>query len=308
MMEDAATSGQASWFQATARQRVAGLLDTNSFTEFLGPSERVQSPHLHLFDLPSAFDDGVVIGRGTLDGKAVLVAAQEGQFMGGTFAEVSGAKMVGLLRAARDHKDLPQTVLLLMDSGGVRLQEANAGELAVAELMRAIVEARCAGVAVIALVGGRAGAFGGAGLTTATCSRVVVSEQGRIAVSGPEVIETNKGVEEFDAEDKALVWSTDGGKNRRLIGGADAFAEDSMEGFRAAAKAVMANVPAFNLDTLQAEQERLAARQQRLGACDDAVSMWRILGIEAPEAIRDMDSKDFAALANSIKEANHDAR
>ena len=48
--------------------------------------------------------------------------------------------MVGLLRAARDHKDLPRTVLLLMDSGGVRLQEANAGELAVAELMRAIVE------------------------------------------------------------------------------------------------------------------------------------------------------------------------
>jgi malonate decarboxylase beta subunit len=308
MMEDAATTGQASWFQATARQRVAGLLDPNSFTEFLGPSERVRSPHLHLFDLPSAFDDGVVIGRGALDGKPVLVAAQEGQFMGGTFAEVSGAKMVGLLRAARDHKDLPQTVLLLLDSGGVRLQEANAGELAVAELMRAIVQARCAGVAVIALIGGRAGAFGGAGLTTATCSRVAVSEQGRIAVSGPEVIETNKGVEEFDAENKALVWSTDGGKNRRLIGGADTFAEDSMDGFRAAAKGLMAKVPAFDLKTMKAEQERLATRQKRFGACDDAVSMWRILGIKEPEAIRDMDSKEFAALANSIKEANHDAR
>jgi malonate decarboxylase beta subunit len=308
MMEDTATSGRASWFQATARQRLAGLLDPHSFTEFLGPSERVQSPHLHLFDLPSSFDDGVVIGRGKLDGKDVLVAAQEGQFMGGTFAEVSGAKMVGLVRAARDHKDLPQTVLLLMDSGGVRLQEANAGELAVAELMRAIVQARSAGVAVIALVGGRAGAFGGAGLTTATCSRVVVSGQGRIAVSGPEVIETNEGVEEFDAANKALVWSVDGGKNRRLIGGADAFAEDSMEGFRAATKAVLAQVPAFDLETMQAEQERLAARQKRLGACDDAVSMWRILGIEDPEAIRDMDGKNFAALANSIKEANHDAR
>jgi malonate decarboxylase beta subunit len=308
MMEDAATTGQASWFQATARQRVAGLLDPNSFTEFLAPSERVRSPHLHLFDLPSAFDDGVVIGRGALDGKPVLVAAQEGQFMGGTFAEVSGAKMVGLLRAARDHKNLPQTVLLLMDSGGVRLQEANAGELAVAELMRAIVEARCSGVAVIALIGGRAGAFGGAGLTTATCSRVAVSEQGRIAVSGPEVIETNKGVEEFDAENKALVWSTDGGKNRRLIGGADTFAADSMAGFRAAAKALMAKAPAFDLKTMQAEQERLATRQKRFGACDDAVSMWRILGINEPEAIRDMDSKEFAALANSIKEANHDAR
>ena len=307
-MDDAATSSRASWFQATARERIEGLLDPNSFTEFLPPSERVRSPHLQLFDLPSAFDDGVVIGRGAVDGKPVLVAAQEGQFMGGTFAEVSGAKLVGLVRAARDHKDLPQTVLLLLDSGGVRLQEANAGELAVAELMRAIVQARCAGVAVIALVGGRAGAFGGAGLTTATCSRVIISEQGRIGVSGPEVIETNKGVEEFDSQDKALVWSTDGGKNRRLIGGADAFAEDSMEGFRAAAKSLMTKVPAFNLETMQAEHERLAARQERLGACDNAVSMWRVLGIKEPEAIRDMDNKDFAVLANSIREANHDAR
>jgi malonate decarboxylase beta subunit len=307
-MEDAAIYAQAGWFQATARQRVAGLLDPNSFTEFLGPSERIQSPHLHLFDLPSAFDDGVVIGRGKLGGKDVLVAAQEGQFMGGTFGEVSGAKMVGLIRAARDHKSLPQTILLLLDSGGVRLQEANAGELAVSELMRAIVQARSAGVAVIALVGGKAGAFGGAGLTAATCSRVVVSEQGRLAVSGPEVIETNKGVEEFDSKNKALVWSTDGGKNRRLLGGADAFTEDSMEGFRAAAMALLAKVPAFDLKTMQAEQERLASRQEKFGACDDAISMWRKLDIKNPEAIRDMNGKDFATLANTIKEANHDAR
>jgi malonate decarboxylase beta subunit len=307
-MEDTASRGKSGWFDATARQRVTGLLDPGSFTEFIGPSERVQSPHLKMFDLPSAFDDGVIVGRGKLKGKDVLIAAQEGQFMGGTFGEVSGAKMLGLVRAARDHKELPQTVLLLLDSGGVRLQEANAGELAVAELMRAIVQARCAGVAVIALVGGKSGAFGGAGLTASTCSRIVISEQGRIGVSGPEVIETNKGVEEFDAQDKALVWSTDGGKNRRLIGGADAFAEDSMDGFRAAAEAVLAKVPSLDLKTMQAEQERLTARQQQLGACDDAVSMWRILGIKDPAAVRDMDGKDLTALANGIKEANHEAR
>jgi malonate decarboxylase beta subunit len=307
-MEDTAARGKNGWFDATARQRVTGLLDSGSFTEFIGPSERVQSPHLKMFDLPSAFDDGVIVGRGKLKGKDVLIAAQEGQFMGGTFGEVSGAKMLGLVRAARDHKELPQTILLLLDSGGVRLQEANAGELAVAELMRAIVQARCAGVAVIALVGGKSGAFGGAGLTASTCSRIVISEQGRIGVSGPEVIETNKGVEEFDAQNKALVWSTDGGKNRRLIGGADAFAEDSMDGFRAAAEAVLAKIPSLDLKTMQAEQERLTARQQQLGACDDAVSMWRILGIKDPAAVRDMDGKDLTALANGIKEANHDAR
>ncbi len=307
-MEDAATRDQASWFQATARQRVDGLLDPGSFTEFLGPAERVQSPHLGLFDLPSAFDDGVIIGRGRLDGKDVLLAAQEGQFMGGTFGEVSGAKITGLLRAARDHHELPRTVLLLLDSGGVRLQEANAGELAVAEVMRAVVEARCAGIAVIALVGGRSGAFGGAGLTAATCSRIAVSEEGRIGVSGPEVIETNKGVEEFDAADKGLVWSTVGGKNRRLIGGADAFARDTMNGFREAAIDLLGKAPPFDLRTLKAEQARLAERHRSLGHCDDAVAMWKALGIKQPESIRDMDHGPFTSIADSLKEANHDAR
>jgi malonate decarboxylase beta subunit len=266
----------------------------------------VQSPHLALFDLPAAFDDGVIVGRGRLDGREVLVAAQEGQFMGGTFAEVSGAKLVGLLRAARDRADLP--VLLLLDSGGVRLQEANAGELAVAEVMRAIAEARSAGVAVIALVGGRSGAFGGAGLTAATCSRIAISEQGRLGVTGPEVIETNQGVEEFDSKDKALVWSVTGGRTRRLIGGADAYAVDTMAGFREAALALLDRVPAFDVRTLQAEQERLAARQVRLGGCSSATEMWATLGIADPEGVRDMDDEAFAALAATVKGLDHDGR
>ena len=307
-MEDVSSRDAANWFAATARQRVSGLLDEGSFIEFLDPSQRIQSPHLHLFDLPAAFDDGVIIGRGSLDGEPVLVAAQEGQFMGGTFAEVSGAKMVGLLRAARDHEELPRIVLLLLDSGGVRLQEANAGELAVAEVMRAIAQARHAGVTVIAAVGGKAGAFGGAGLTAATCSRIVVSEQGRIAVTGPEVIETNKGVEEFDSANKALVWSVVGGKNRVLIGGADAFAKATIDGFRKAIKSVMGTSPAFDLKTLQAEQKRLQARMKKFGDCDDAVSMWKKLGIKHPKAIRDMDDDAFLALAHSMKETAHDAR
>ncbi len=308
MMQDTASMPTSSWLQATARQRLAGLLDPGSFTEFLGPELRIESPHLGIFDLPRAFDDGVVIGRATLDGIDVFVAAQEGQFMGGTFGEVSGAKLVGLVRAARDDDALPRTILLLLDSGGVRLQEANAGELAVAELMRAIVQARCAGIAVIALIGGKSGAFGGAGLTTGTCSHVVVSESGRIGVTGPEVIETNKGVEEYDSADKALVWSVCGGKNRRLIGMADAFTDDTMDGFRQATLAQMKLSHPLNLATLQAAQRRLASRQQRLGDCDTATSMWKILGIEDPEAVAAMATLPFVNLVDGIKDGDHDAR
>jgi malonate decarboxylase beta subunit len=82
---------------------------------------------------------------------------------------VSGTKLVGLLRAARDlvAANGPRAVLLLLDTGGVRLQEANAGELSISETIHAIIEARLAGVAVVALIGGRADAFGGSGIVTA---------------------------------------------------------------------------------------------------------------------------------------------
>ena len=194
---------------------------------------REVSPHLRVFDLPEQFDDGIVVGRGSLDGSPVFVAAQEGRFMGGAFGEVHGAKLTGLLRAARDIKSIP--VLILFDTGGVRLQEANAGELAIAEIMRAVIEARTAGVKVIGLIGGRAGCYGGGGLIAGCCSALAVSEQGRIAVSGPEVIETNRGVEEFDSRDRALVWRTMGGKHRRLLGGAEVFVDDTVQDFRDAA-------------------------------------------------------------------------
>ncbi|MEE7449220.1 biotin-independent malonate decarboxylase subunit beta [Methylobacterium radiotolerans] len=295
-----------SWYEATARQRVVALTDPGSFREFLPPTERRMSPHLPLFDLPRAFDDGIVVGSARLDGEPVLIAAQEGRFMGGAFGEVHGAKLVGLLRAALEMK--PKAVLILFDTGGVRLQEANAGETAIAETMRAIVEARAAGIPVIGLIGGRAGCYGGGGLIAGTCSRLAVSESGRISVSGPEVIETNKGAEEFDSRDRALVWRTMGGKHRRLIGGADAFCADTVSAFREAARDLVGRAPAFDLDTLEAEQARLEARIDRFGDCRDATDVWARLGVNDPESVPAMDTPAFDETVARSPEADHDAR
>src|SRR5580692_11498333 len=110
---------EADWYEASARERIAGLLDPTTFAEFLGPEQRVMSPHLARFDLTGAFDDGIVVGRGRLDSQEVFVAAQEGRFLGGAFGEVHGAKLVGLLRAARDAgRSGVHAVLLLLDTGG----------------------------------------------------------------------------------------------------------------------------------------------------------------------------------------------
>jgi malonate decarboxylase beta subunit len=297
-----------SWYEATARERIAGLLDKESFKEFIGPTEREVSPHLTLFDLPEAFDDGIVVGCGKVKGRAVLVAAQEGRFMGGTFGEVHGAKLVGLLRYARDHHDTTPIVLLLLDTGGVRLQEANVGELAVSEIIRALAEARAAGVAVIAMVGGRAGAFGGGGILAACCSRIVISEQGRISVSGPEVIETNMGVEEFDSGDRPLVWRMTGGRTRRLLGGADAYASESIESFRDAAMDLLEKIPAFNLATMEKEQARLTRRLEQFGTCHDTPEIWQKMNLAETRPISELSEEDFNRVAQAQPEANHDAR
>jgi malonate decarboxylase beta subunit len=295
-----------SFNEASARTRVELLLDADSFVEFIGPDKREVSPHLRIFDLPEQFDDGIVIGRGRLDASPVFVAAQEGRFMGGAFGEVHGAKLTGLLRAAREIKSMP--VLILLDTGGVRLQEANAGELAISEIMRAIIEARLAGVKVIGLIGGRSGCYGGGGLIAGCCSVLAVSEAGRIAVSGPEVIETNRGVEEFDSRDRALVWRTMGGKHRRLLGAADVFSDDTMQDFRDAALELLGLAGAFGLDELVAEQGRLADRLRNFGTCEDAVDIWAAEGIANAGQVPDLPADQFISLANTIGSTSRDAR
>lgn len=295
-----------SCYEASARTRLRFLLDAGSLQEFIGPEMREVSPHLRLFDLPEQFDDGIVVGRGRLSGVPVFVAAQEGRFMGGAFGEIHGAKLTGLLRAARDIKSTP--VLILFDTGGVRLQEANAGELAIAEIMRAVIEARTAGVRVIGLVGGRAGCYGGGGLIAGCCSALAVSEHGRIAVSGPEVIETNRGVEELDSRDRALVWRTMGGKHRRLLGGADIFTDDTVQGFQRAALSLLRSAGDFGIDTLKAEQGRLEDRLQRFGTCQDAIDIWKAEGIPEADSIPALPTDQFVALVDRARRTSRDAR
>jgi malonate decarboxylase beta subunit len=280
-----------SYYEATARQRLTALLDAGSFHEFLPPTARVTSPHLPRLDLPVAFDDGVLVGRGLLDKQPVLLAAQEGGFLGGAVGEVHGAKITGVLERALVEK--PAGVLLLLESGGVRLHEANAGLIAVSEILRAVLALRAGGIPVIALIGGAYGCFGGMGIVARCCDAVVMSEVGRLGLSGPEVIETVAGVEEFDSRDRALVWRTLGGKHRYLLGEAQRLVADDIAAFRGAALELLATRRLLELGALEAEQARLTARLARFGDCADAADVWKRLGIERPEQLPLLDETEF---------------
>ena len=284
-----------SYYESSARARIAGLLDADSFYEWLAAADRVTSPHLAILEQPAAFDDGVVIGQGSIAGKQVYIAAQEGGFMGGAVGEVHGAKIVGVLeRAVREH---PAAVLLLLETGGVRLQEANAGLIAVSEVMRAILSARAAGVPVIVAIGGQYGCFGGMGIASRCATTIIMSEEGRLGLSGPEVIETVRGVEEYDSRDRALVWRTVGGKHRYLLGECDTIVPDSMAAFRQAILASMDSGDDWSLGALESEHQLLGDRVKRFGECRDGRDIWRKMGWPDPDAIAMMDNGEFTAAA-----------
>jgi len=280
-----------SYAECSARERIAQLLDAGSFHEWLPPAERLTSPHLAQLGVPSSFDDGVAIGRAKLGGLEVFVAAQEGAFMGGGVGEVHGAKLFGLLQRAL--RDTPAAVLLLAESGGVRLHEANAGLIAVSEVMRAVLDVRAAGIPVVVLIGGANGCFGGMGIVARCADFIVMSDVGRLAMSGPEVIEASHGVEEYDSRDRALVWRTSGGKHRWLTGDCDALVEDDVQAFRAAAMAAIQRSCPVTLEGLEAEHALLETRLHLLpletDGADAATWLWRELGIDQPERVPELD-------------------
>ncbi|WP_438281819.1 biotin-independent malonate decarboxylase subunit beta [Pseudomonas alabamensis] len=216
-----------SFVELGARQRAQALLDAGSFRELLGPFDRVMSPWLPQQGIVPQADDGVVVAKGTLNGQPLLVAAIEGAFQGGSMGEVGGAKIAGALELAVEdnQKGIPTAAVLLLETGGVRLQEANLGLAAIAEIQAAIVALRQYRP-VIGLIAGSVGCFGGMSIAAGLCSRVIVTREARLGLNGPQVIEQEAGLDEYDSRDRPFIWSLTGGAQRHASGLADAFVAD----------------------------------------------------------------------------------
>lgn len=220
---------QHSFVELGARQRARALLDDGSFRELIDPFERLVSPWLVKQGVVPQADDGVVIAKGTIDGKPVVICAIEGGFQGGSMGEVGGAKMAGALElAAEDNrKGIPTAAVLLLETGGVRLQEANLGLAAIADIHAAIVDLRRY-QPVIGVVAGSVGCFGGMSIAAGLCSYLVVTQEARLGLNGPQVIEQEAGIEEYDSRDRPFIWSLTGGEQRFASGLVDAFVADDI--------------------------------------------------------------------------------
>jgi malonate decarboxylase beta subunit len=230
-----------SFIELNARERAQSLMDSDSWRELVGPFDRIESPWLPAQGIAPQSDDGCVVLKGTVAGEAVVVIALEGGFQAGSMGEVSGAKMSAALDlAAQDSQNGTKTAaILLLETGGVRLQEANLGLAVVAEVMASMLALR-RHAPIITVIAGTVGCFGGMSLAAGLSSYLVMTREARLGLNGPEVIEQESGLEEFDSSDHALVWAIDGGEQRVAMGVADELVLDDVQSIAAAVRRYVA--------------------------------------------------------------------
>lgn len=231
-----------SFIELKARERAHALLDEGSYRELLGPFDGMVSPWLSQQGIVVQSDDGMVVAKGTLQGKPTVVIAIEGAFQGGSMGEVSGAKMAAALElAAEDQRNgIPTQAILCLETGGVRLQEANLGLAAIADIHAAIVDLRRY-TPVIGIIAGTVGCFGGMSIAAALCSHLIVTREARLGLNGPQVIEQEAGVAEYDSRDRPFIWSMTGGEIRHHSGLADSLVADGVNAVKHAVNDALAH-------------------------------------------------------------------
>ncbi|MGL4453527.1 biotin-independent malonate decarboxylase subunit beta [Cetobacterium sp.] len=299
-----------SFYEATARERAINIVDKGTFQELVKPESKITSPHLPILGQAISFDDGVVVGIGKIQDRPIIVISQEGKFIGGAVGEVHGAKIVGAFYLAQKLYDkvlekYPDeiekrrpAIVWSFETGGVRLHEANAGLLAHAEVMEQIQ--KCRGkLPVISLIGSKVGCFGGMGFVTVATDCIIMSELGRIGLTGPEVIEEVMGKKEFDSANRSLVYRTTGGKHKFIMRDCSFLVKDSIGDFRKQLEDVLKKsyseiekyrlIGNMKLVEEQIELVELAATLKP----KDSIDVWKYFGNKDSEIISELSYEDF---------------
>lgn len=216
----------------TARERIAALLDANSFHEYDTFVQHACTDFgMQGKELPA---DGVVIGTGTIGGQPVAVFAQDFTVAGGSLGLMHARKITKIMDYALNMR---MPLIGINDSGGARIQEgvnalAGYGEIFFRNTMASGV------IPQISVILGPCA--GGAVYSPALTDFVfVVDNISKMFITGPEVIKTVLG-EEISMEEL-------GGArvHCELTGNAHFFAQSEAECFEQIRK-LIATIPANN--------------------------------------------------------------
>jgi acetyl-CoA carboxylase carboxyl transferase subunit beta len=183
-------------FRLTAEERIALLLDEDSFQELdanmlsvdpLNFVSRSQSYQAKLREEreKTGLNEAVVIGTGTIEGLPLALAVMDFAFIGGSMGSVVGEKVTRAIeRALADRSAL----LIVCTSGGARMQEGLFSLLQMAKTTSALAKLGEARVPYISLLTDPT--TGGISASFAFLGDVVLAEPGAlIGFAGPRVIE-----------------------------------------------------------------------------------------------------------------------
>lgn len=284
------------YLESSARGRIYSMVDEGSFSEFL-PATDSDSPNLPALNIQIEADDGVVIGTASIAGHQLGIISQQKDFIGGSVGEAHGAKIIGMIHYAIKHK--LDSLVFLIDSGGVRLQEANVGEIEISEIVRAVLEAKSAGIKTIGVICGNNGAYGGMAIISGCLDYLIVNQVARIGVSGADVIQAVKGAEAFNSSDRPLVWRVYGGRTRFMQQAVHDYTSNLTADIREAIVTAidrLAETSLIDLEIIHAEHEALL---QRIRHADHANEQGEWLKQHHPNLYKqdvfNMDDKQFLA-------------
>ena len=178
-----------------ALERIAQLLDTDSFREWDADVEPVdclhfQGPESYAVKLRAAqaatgLHDAIVTGAGTLAGHRVAVGVFDFRFMGGSMGSVVGERIYRLFLRARDGR---RPVLLVTASGGARMQEGIFSLMQMAKTVVSVTALRQARLPYVALL--THPTTGGVAASVAMLADAILAEpRALIGFAGPRVIE-----------------------------------------------------------------------------------------------------------------------
>ena len=167
-----------------AGKRIASLLDENSFVE-IGAAITARSTDFNM-EPKEAVADGVVTGYGQIDGNLVYVYSQDAAVLGGSIGEMHAKKIINLYNLALK---VGAPVIGLIDSAGLRLNEATDGLAAFGKIYKA--QSMASGVIPqITAVFGKCG--GGLALFTSLTDFTFMEEKNaKIFVNSPNALAGN---------------------------------------------------------------------------------------------------------------------
>ena len=166
-----------------ASARINSLLDENSFVE-IGAKVKARATDFNL-NPKEAVSDGVVTGYGQIDGRLVYVYSQDSSVLGGSVGEMHARKIVELYRLAMK---VGAPVIGLIDSSGLRLQEATDALNAFGRIYRA--QSLASGVITqISAIFGSCG--GGLALFPTLTDFTFMEKKAKLFVNSPNALDGN---------------------------------------------------------------------------------------------------------------------